>query len=288
MMKKSLNIITTFIFAILLGVNLWNCEDENKEPTVGPVPDSFTKKVIIEEFTGAWCGYCPDGAYRLENIISENIGNVIGVSAHSGDAMEASQTYFLESTYLNPGYPSGMVDRFNYNGSVSMNRGYWAYIASEQLLKVASCGLAIKSKVNGNTANVNVHAGFNAIVDGEHRLTVYLIEDGVVGAGNGYDQMNFYDLDTASTFYDLGNPIEGYEHNHTLRFTLSEPLGDIIDSSVLVSGGEYIAEYEVDISPYDLNNLSIVAFVNYVGSTYLEHEVLNVQKCEINGVQDWD
>jgi len=287
-MKKSLNIITTFIFAILLGVNLWNCEDENKEPTVGPVPDSFTKKVIIEEFTGAWCGYCPDGAYRLENIISENIGNVIGVSAHSGDAMEASQTYFLESTYLNPGYPSGMVDRFNYNGSVSMNRGYWAYIASEQLLKVASCGLAIKSKVNGNTANVSVHAGFNAIVGGEHRLTVYLIEDGVVGAGNGYDQMNFYDLDTASTFYDLGNPIEGYEHNHTLRFTLSEPLGDIIDSSVLVSGGEYIAEYEVDISPYDLNNLSIVAFVNYVGSTYLEHEVLNVQKCEINGVQDWD
>jgi hypothetical protein len=287
-MKKSLNIITTFIFAIFLGVNLWNCEDENKEPTVGPVPDSFTKKVIIEEFTGAWCGYCPDGAYRLENIISENIGNVIGVSAHSGDAMEASQTYFLESTYLNPGYPSGMVDRFNYNGSVSMNRGYWGYIASEQLLKVASCGLAIKSKVNGNTANVNVHAGYNAIVDGEHRLTAYLIEDGVVGAGNGYDQMNFYDLDTASTFYGLGNPIEGYEHNHTLRLTLSEPLGDIIDSSVLVSGGEYIAEYEVDISPYDLNNLSIVAFVNYVGSTYLEHEVLNVQKCEINGVQDWD
>ena len=287
-MKKSLNIIRTFIFAIFLSINLWNCEDENKEPTIGPVPDSFTKKVIIEEFTGAWCGYCPDGAFRLENIISENIGNVIGVSAHSGDAMEASQTYFLESTYLNPGYPSGMVDRFNYNGSVSMNRGYWAYIASEQLLKVASCGLAIKSKVNGNTANVSVHAGFNAIVSGEHRLTVYLIEDGVVGAGNGYDQMNFYDLDTASTFYDLGNPIEGYEHNHTLRFTLSEPLGDIIDSSVLVSGGEYIAEYEVDISPYDLNNLSIVAFVNYVGSTYLEHEVLNVQKCEINGVQDWD
>ena len=202
--------------------------------------------------------------------------------------MEASQTYFLESTYLNPGYPSGMVDRLNYNGNVSMNRGYWGYIASEQLLKVASCGLAIKSKVNGNTANVNVHAGFNATVDGEHRLTVYLIEDGVVGAGNGYDQMNFYDLDTASTFYGLGNPIEGYEHNHTLRLTLSEPLGDIIDSSVLVSGGEYIAEYEVDISPYDLNNLSIVAFVNYVGSTYLEHEVLNVQKCEINGVQDWD
>ena len=288
MMKRSITIIRIFTLTLLFGMNVWNCEDEKKEPTIGPVPESFTKKVLIEEFTGAWCGYCPDGAYRLENIISENIGNVIGVSAHSGDLMEVQQTYFLESTYSNPGYPSGMVDRSNYNGIVSVNRGYWGYIASEQLLKIAPCGLAIKSKVKNNTASINVHAGFNTNLSGDHRLTVYLIEDGVVGSGYGYDQMNFYDLDSTSTFYGLGNPIEGYEHNHTLRLTLSEPLGDLIGSSFLVPGGEYIKEYEVDISDYDKDNLSIVAFINYVGPTYLEHEVLNVQNCRINSTKGWD
>ena len=160
--------------------------------------------------------------------------------------------------------------------------------SSNQLSNIVPCGLAIKSEVNGNNATVEVHAGFASSISGDYRLTVYLIEDKVMGTGTGYDQMNFYDSDSDSPFFELGNPILGYEHNHTLRLSLSEPLGDLIGSSFLVPGGEYIREYEVDISDYDKDNLSIVAFVNYVGPTYLEHEVLNVQNCRINSTKDWD
>ena len=59
MMKRSITIIRIFTLSLLFGMNVWNCEDKKKEPTIGPVPESFTKKVLIEEFTGAWCGYCP-------------------------------------------------------------------------------------------------------------------------------------------------------------------------------------------------------------------------------------
>ena len=142
--------------------------------------------------------------------------------------------------------------------------------------------------MNGNTATVEVHAGFSSSHSGDHRLTVYLIEDEVSGEGNGYDQMNFYDTDSYSPFFNLGNPIIGYVHNHTLRTVLSQPLGDLINSSELVTGGEHISTFNVDISSYDHNHLSIVAFINFVGATYLEHEVLNVQKCSIDGFQDWD
>ena len=44
----------------------------------------------------------------------------------------------------------------------------------------------------------------------------------------------------------------------------------------------------VDISSYNKNNLSIVAFVTYIGTSITEHEILNVQKCGIDGFQDWD
>ena len=273
------------LFVVLI---FFGCEDEPEEKFVSEVPSSFTKKVLIEEFTGAWCGYCPDGAFRLENIINTNADNVIGVSTHSGDAMEVSQTYFLESTYQNTGYPSGMVDRISYDGYVSLNRGYWEWLASNQLSNIVPCGLAIKSEVNGNNATVEVHAGFASSISGDYRLTVYLIEDKVMGTGTGYDQMNFYDSDSDSPFFELGNPIVGYEHNHTLREVLSEPLGDVIDNSELVTGGEYINTYKIDISSYEQNNLSVVAFINYVGTTYLEHEIMNVQKCTIDGFQDWD
>ena len=282
-MMNKFNFLPLLAILVPLG-----CEDEYEEYNISEVPSNFTKKVIIEEFTGAWCGYCPDGAYRLDNLINSNANNIIGVSTHSGDAMEVSQTSFLESTYQNIGYPSGMVDRVSYDGYVTLNRGYWEYFSTNQLSKVVSCGLAIKSEVKGNTATVDVHAGFSSSHSGDFRLTVYLIEDEVTGVGNGFDQMNFYDTDSYSPFFDLGNPIIGYEHNHTLREVLSEPLGDPIDSSELITGGEQVNTYEVDISSYNHDNLSIIAFINFVGPTYLEHEILNAQKCSIDGFQDWD
>ena len=278
-----------YLKILLFGLLVFGgCEDEPDDFEVSKVPSTFTKKVLIEEFTGAWCGYCPDGAHIVESIINDNNGKVVGVSLHSGDAMEVAHTNFLETTYQNTGYPSGMVDRVPVNGNTCINRGYWEYVASDQLTKTAVCGLAIKSEVIGKNATVEVHAGFNTTLSGEFRLTVYLIEDGVTGTGYGYDQSNYYNEVAESPFYNLGNPIEGYEHNHTLRAILSESLGDAIMVSEMASGGEHIETYTVDLSSYNKNNLSIVAFVTKIGSTIAEHEIMNVQKCDIDGFQDWD
>jgi len=282
-MKQYLQIL---LFGLLV---FGGCEDEPDNFEISNVPSAFTKKVLIEEFTGAWCVYCPDGAHIVESIINDNNGKVVGVSLHSGDAMEVAHTNFLETTYQNTGYPSGMVDRVSINGSTSLNRGYWESVANAQLSETAVCGLAIISEVNGQNATVEVHAGFNSTLNGDdYRLTVYLIEDGVTGTGYGYDQSNYYNEVAESPFNNLGNPIEGYEHNHTLRAILSESLGDAIMVSEMASGGEHIETYTVDLSSYNKNNLSIVAFVTKIGSTIAEHEIMNVQKCDINGFQDWD
>ncbi len=282
-MKQYLQIL---LFGLLV---FGGCEDEPDNFEISNVPSAFTKKVLIEEFTGAWCGYCPDGAHIVESIINDNNGKVVGVSLHSGDAMEVAHTNFLETTYQNTGYPSGMVDRVSINGSTSLNRSYWESVANAQLSETAVCGLAIISEVNGQNATVEVHAGFSSTLNGaDYRLTVYLIEDGVTGEGYGYDQRNYDNTIAESPFYNLGDPIIGYEHNHTLRAVLSESLGDAIMVSEMVSGGEHIETYTVDLSSYNKNNLSIVAFVTYIGSTITEHEIMNVQKCDINGFQDWD
>ena len=135
---------------------------------------------------------------------------------------------------------------------------------------------------------MEVHAGFNSTFNGDYRLSVYLIEDDVTGTGYGYDQRNYYNTVAESPFYNLGDPIEGYEHNHTLRAILSESLGDAIMVSEMASGGEHIETYTVDLSSYNKNNLSIVAFVTKISSTIAEHEIMNVQKCDIDGFQDWD
>ncbi len=275
------------ILLILIIILIFSCEDD--VPEIGPVPTTFTKKVLIEEFTGTWCGYCPQGAYHLENIIKSNDGNVIGVSLHSDDKMSIDQTDYLGSLYQSFSFPSGMVDRYSNHSSVSIGMGSWESDALSQLTKVANCGLAIKSEVTGSLVNVEVHVGFNASLAGDYRLNVYLIEDNVTGEGSGYDQVNFYNSNPDSPFYGLGNSIEGYEHNNTLRAVLSSRSGDEINSmSILESGEDITSTYNIDISSYDKKNLSVVAFILRVGSDYKDHEVLNVQKCDINSLQDWD
>lgn len=263
-------------------------DDGSCEYNVGIPPASFTKKVLIEEFTGAWCGYCPDGATRISDLEEANTGKIVAVAVHEGDGMETSQYSTLDSEFNNTGFPSGMVDRVPYNGEVAMNRGYWETVAENQLGNTADCGLAIKSTVSGSTATIEVHAAFNTALTDDIRLTVYVLEDEVTGSGSDYDQRNYYDTDSSSPFYGLGDPIVGYEHNHVLREVSSDALGDVISAGDLVVGGEFIQTYTVNVTGYDQSHTKIVAFVNKIGTTYDTHEVLNAQEVALGKTQDWD
>ena len=275
---------------LLLSFVFFACSDNNEEPEFSVMPLSFTKKVLIEEFTAAWCGYCPWGAAIVENIVNDN-ENVIPVAVHVRDGMAIDHSSFLEMTYQNNSYPAGMVDRAPYNVNdttqvVSFNAGYFTYFSANQLLLEAECGLAMRSKVSGDIAMIEVRAGFNTVLDGDYRLTVYLLEDGVTGSGYGFDQINWDNEEPQSDFYEMGDPIVGYVHNHTLRAVLSGELGDPLDESVLTSGGEHIASYSIGISNYDKKKLSAVAFIQRIGTDFTQHEVLNVQQVGITGFQD--
>ena len=277
---------------LLLSFFFFACSDNNEEPEFSEIPLSFTKKVLIEEFTAAWCGYCPWGAAIVEDIVNDN-DNVIPVAVHVRDGMSIDHSVFLETTYQSSSYPAGMVDRAPYNVNdttqvVSFNAGYFSYFSANQLLLEAECGLAMRSNVSGDIATIEVRAGFNTDLSGDYRLTVYLLEDGVTGSGYGFDQINWDNEEPQSDFYGMGDPIVGYVNDHTLRAVLSGELGDPLDESVLTSGGEHIASYSIDISNYDKKKLSAVAFIQQIGTDFTQHEVLNVQQVGITGFQDWD
>src|SRR5262245_58440398 len=103
-------------------------DDDKKEPTGPTVPSSYTQKVVLEEFTGAWCGWCVDGHYKMETMTTDNAGKFIGVCVHYGDGMQiSSYASFYDPTYNVSSFPSGMVNRApdaGGNGTV-MSRSYW-------------------------------------------------------------------------------------------------------------------------------------------------------------------
>lgn len=81
---------------------------------------TFTRKVLLEQFTTAQCGYCLAGAERIGTAISGN-NNVIWIRLHAGfgtddltnDIATGMTRYYGGGTFA----PAMMIDRTRFNGN---------------------------------------------------------------------------------------------------------------------------------------------------------------------------
>jgi len=256
--------------------------------SIGPVPATFTQKVLVEQFTGAWNGGCPDGIYRMDKLVGGNNGNVIGINVHMGDAMEIPLFNDFMATFNNnnlPQFPSAMVNRIPSLGNVFLSKTQWASNVSVDLAHTASCGLALKTITTGNTVSAEIHCGFKTALTGTYHLTVYLVSDEITGTGSAYDQVNTNTSnDPNSPYYNKPNPITGFVHNNVVIKAISASLGDPVNAAA----GESIKNYSIDITGKDVAKLSLVAFINKIGNDATSHEVMNVQQVSLNSTKNWD
>jgi hypothetical protein len=265
------------------------------EPTV---PEHFSKKVLIEELTGAWCGYCPRGGYWFDKIDSTYEGKVIGVSIHVGDVMEdhelvtSSGANMLDSgLFLNTGYPNGSVDRH-----ALMDPTSWMSMFPLETSLYAKCGIAIDaSSVSGNTLNLVVRTGFSQTLSSEYHLNVYIVEADVhSNIDHSYDQHNYYSQfstspDSAYPYYWYPDPIPDFHHKNVLRKLVSAiPNGDRIPEADMVKGKSNKKTYTVNLAGLNTANCYIVAFVDKYGTDLSQHQIQNVQKVKIGQNKNWD
>ncbi len=256
-------------------------------PQIGAPSGTYTKKALLEYHTASWCSACPDAEVKKRQVEANFPGRVIPVAVHQSDAMQIPLFMTLDATFgSNPTY--GMVNRVPSLGFVLLNRTQWMSNVTSQLNQPAKCGLAINSVVSGNTATIEVQAAFREEVFGNVNLTVYVIESDISGTGSGYDQANSYNNDQSSPYYNQGNPIVGFKHEHVARKTITANLGDPIESSKLVAGGLMKKQFTADLTGFDKSKTFIVAFVNIQGNSATTHEVLNVQRAKAGVLQDWD
>ena len=62
-------------------------------PNVSTVPEN--KNVILEEFTGIQCYYCPDGHLIADQIQSNNINDVYVIKIHTGFILTHQQVNLI-------------------------------------------------------------------------------------------------------------------------------------------------------------------------------------------------
>lgn len=187
------------------------------------------KRVLLEKYTSAFCGSCPNGHLIAYQLKAEN-PNLILVFHHSavdGMATEHSAEWREGLNVL--GTPYGMVDRVGDTPfTLAVNPVQWENKVLDRLDEPEVLNIQIEGsyQVASRKLEVDVSLDFSSLPpEGEIRLNAMIVEDSVVGSGLGWDQSNYFNEVDGHPLEGLGQPIYDYKHNNVLRAILDGTWG---------------------------------------------------------------
>ena len=73
--------------------------------------DGFPRKIVLEEATGTWCGYCVYGIESIKLMQEQYPDNFIAIGLHDGDAMGNVLENYSSITNTFTSYPGGLYNR---------------------------------------------------------------------------------------------------------------------------------------------------------------------------------
>jgi hypothetical protein len=191
------------------------------------------RNVVLEEYTGINCQYCPDGHYRANLLASENPGRVVLVNIHQGSFAVPSgvkpdfRTQWGDALATNAaisGYPAGTVNRQVFpelNSGIELARNQWSYAAQSVFPEQSPVNVAFWSEIDTVTRELSVTVELyytKSSSQSTNYINVALIQDGVLG----------WQTDAAT--YPGGNT-NNYVHNHILRHFLTGQWGDAVTTT---------------------------------------------------------
>ena len=249
---------------------------------VGACSDlTFNKGVLVEEFTGTWCGWCPRGIvgmqYMHENYAKDGF---IGIGVHYNDEMVSSSYVEIARAFSGGAYPSAIIQRtYYFSPSAADMEEYFLIIKESPWAYADVLATAVydpdqeKILIDGETVfgfdlqNINCSVAFA------------LVEDNV----GPYMQTNSFPSskdEYLEGWSDAGSKVRTF-YNEVGR-EIVDPFG--IEGSVpvnVVKGEGYPVQAQLDVlSDYDVNNCYVVSMI-FDNSTY---QILNAAKLPIEGI----
>lgn len=249
----------------------------------GPV-----KRVFLEQFTGAWCGWCVDGSVVIDNLLAQYPNQLIAVKVHQGDGMEIPKVMADTLRSFVAGYPSGAIDRMLFTGqqTVGIGRNLWSTYVRQQMAMTADVGIEI-TNVNFDPSTrkitADVTATFVKSASGDLRINLIVVEDNVTGTGAAYDQKNFISNNAGFVghpYYSKPATITGYKHRSVVRSYAGGVWGvKGIIPGVAQTGTPYTAKFSYTLpASYKADNITLVGTVQKFGTAANAKIMLNANE----------
>ncbi|MEP6795473.1 MAG: choice-of-anchor J domain-containing protein [Saprospiraceae bacterium] len=212
-------------FPITVNIDSPNgMDDPNPYDNVGQrnlygLNEVLPKKVLVEEGTGTWCGWCPRGFVTMEIVGADYSDVAIPVAIHNYDPMLVPDydTPFSNSI---SGYPSGHIDRKELGvdpNDPSTGTGFIPSIGHLQN-RMVPVQVNVETTYDEATRTATIHGTAHSSVATQSntlRFSCIITEDHVVGGHSAtqlqnYDQVNYYAANANGVmggFENLPNPV---------------------------------------------------------------------------------
>lgn len=175
--------------------------------------ESFVKRMVVEEGTGTWCGWCPRGIVAFDYMEEKYPDTFIGIAVHVDDALSET-TYEPILTYFT-GYPRCIVNRDPskvYDPTSSTLESEYKNISKGQ----AVASVIISAYLDGDIIHATATTTFaDSNKDLDYRIAFVVLEDSVpalqnnnYSGGKNGDMGGFEDMES-SVFIKLNHVARG-------------------------------------------------------------------------------
>ncbi len=241
--KSKLKVVVAVLNANGEAINVQQAEGNTTKDYV-MVGTKFQHKVLIEDFTGAWCGWCPRVTFSIEELEKANADKFVPVALHNGDKMAFSPYERTLSTALwekfaipsnQRGYPFAVLNRAEEWDAASGN----AMKASQALALAktdSEVGIKISSSLADTSGKINVSFKFADGIATDLKYVVYVLQDGIVLKQSNY----------TTNFGGKGDKPD-FVHNAVAKAVNGDVMGTAIPSDKIVAGSEYTVD-EINVT----------------------------------------
>ena len=247
-----------------------------------PSKTNFKRRVLLTQFTGTGCGYCPNmvnALYQVTSVKSLN-DKIVLAAAHLYNANDPA--YLLDAKTLDnslgvQGFPCIYADLNNATATSASYAAVTKLINDSYARTEAKGGIAVNSKYYEQEGYIVLHATVKANTSTAFRIGAWLLEDNISGV-----QANYGTTPLAGVNLDI--------HNNCIRFADSQ-YSNMDYSGVFLANIEagktaskwFAFKMEKNWKP---ENLRVIVFISTKeGNKWL---VNNVVKCPKDGSVDFE
>ncbi|HMU15672.1 MAG TPA: Omp28-related outer membrane protein [Flavobacteriales bacterium] len=250
---------------------------EHEGPS-SPPPSGVARRILIEDYTGHRCVFCPEGHQIVEALKEEYGDGLIIISMHVStlaDPEPPGSTMYTTDFRTSDGnaiferwntqsIPKALVNRLPYNGTMLPGRSAWSSAVFAQTNLSASVDLWFDTLyLDGSHVRGTAKAAVLSPLSGNHQLVLALTEDSIVD-------------------WQLVNGAEPpdqqfYTHRHALRGHLNGTWGEVIINSSASVGDTLTLAFDHPL-PSNVLNASRTSLVAYLANSTSDEVIQAVEQ----------